>query len=295
MEEAVEDGDATSSYDLVSESSTSVYDNDTVVFNSTTIGIQTANEPFDEMERSCNTCLHKEDQTQSDTTPRMVMNNDIMSGFVITDRVITFYFLLELFVRFSVCPYKRKCLKSAFNIIDILAIVPWTVIQVLLQASHEDFSQFFSQEWVQIYSRFAGVLRVVRLISLARHYVAARVFLITVWESRKEMMLLLSLYVTGATFFAVATYYCEQGNNEQFSTMAAGIWWAIITMSTVGYGDITLQSELGKTIGVMCAFSGVICTALPVAVIATNYSIIYKTAKVRNKLNSLADGTLCTV
>ena len=178
-------------------------------------------------------------------------------------------------------------MKDKFNIIDILAIIPWTFIVCLVQVSKKSFAEFLVQNWVRIYIKVAGVLRVVRLINLARHYIASRVFLITIWESRKEMFLLFSLYVTGATFFAVATFYCEKGHNNQFSTMTQGIWWAIITMSTVGYGDIYPQTELGKAVGMLCAFSGVICTALPVAVIATNYNIIYKTAKVRAKLKTM--------
>ena len=227
--------------------------------------------------------------TTDDDTPvtgRLNVESKTFNAIMQTDRVATWFFFWELLIRFLVCPYKINFLKDTFNIIDILAVLPWTVIVLLFQLSSTNLNDFLYQDWVQIYIKISGVLRVVRLINLARHYIASRVFLITVWESRKEMMLLLSLYISGATFFAVATFYCEQGNNEQFPSMAAGIWWAIITMSTVGYGDITPKTEMGKTIGVMCAFSGVICTALPVAVIATNYNIIYKTAKVRAKLRN---------
>ena len=85
-------------------------------------------------------------------------------------------------------------------------------------------------------------------------------------------------------FYATAVYYAEEGKNDEFNSIAAGLWWALITMTTVGYGDIYPKTELGKTLGVMCSFSGVIATALPIAVISTNYNNIYRAAKVKQRL-----------
>ena len=206
-------------------------------------------------------------------------------SLLLIDRILVWFFCFEILFRFLVCPQKFGFLKDKFNLIDIVAVVPRAAIAIMFEMSLGDIGQMLAVSWVQTYIKISSVLRVVRLINLARHYIASRVFLVTMWESRKEIMLLLSLYVAGATFFAVSVFYCEQGQSDPFPTMASGIWWALITMTTVGYGDMWPHTELGKAVGVMCAFSGVICTALPIAVIATNYNIIYRTAKVRAKLN----------
>ena len=203
------------------------------------------------------------------------------------DRAVSWLFFTELLIRFIVCPDKISFLKEYFNWVDILGILPWTVIVCILHTSRDNIIEILDVEWIGVYVRIAMCLRVVRLINLSRHYIATRVFVITMWESRREIVLLLSLYITVATFFAAATYYAEENNDQDFPTMASGIWWAMITMAAVGYGDMYPRTELGKSIGALCAFSGLICTALPVAVIANNYNIIYRTAKVRKDLRNL--------
>ena len=200
------------------------------------------------------------------------------------DRGISLLFFLEIFLRFAVSPSKMNFLRDKYHMVDIIGIIPRTLIDMLIFMSPKNVDELVDVEWLQVYIRISSVLRVVRLISASRHFIASRVFLITLWESRKEILLLLSLYTAGGTFYAVAVYYCERDDNNEFPTMASGIWWALITMATVGYGDMVPKTELGKTIGVMCAFSGVISTGLPVAVIAHNYNIIYRIAKVRAKL-----------
>ena len=205
------------------------------------------------------------------------------------DRDLYWFFFCELILRFIVCPHKLSFIKDKYNIFDIIAIVPRAVIGGLFQTTQRDISDVLNVTWIQVYVRASSVLRVIRLINLARHFVASRVFIITLWESRKEIILLLSLYITCSTFYAVSVFYAESDYEGNVPTVASGIWWGLITMTTVGYGDMYPKSEMGKVIGVICAFSGVITTALPVAVIATNYNIIYRTAKVKERLKALEE------
>ena len=200
------------------------------------------------------------------------------------DRVITYIFFIEILVRFLTSPKKCIFLKSVFNWIDILAVFPWAFIAIYIHMAGKRFTDYAEHSNLSYYFQASGTMRVIRLITLARHHVASLVFLVTLWESRKEIFLLLSLYLSSAVFFATAVYYAEKGNNEEFNTIMSGLWWALITMTSVGYGDIYPRTELGKTLGVMCAFSGVIATALPIAVISTNYSNIYRAAKVKQRL-----------
>ena len=250
------------------------------------IDIITSDESNNDVNDASNSTASETNLTSTKNIAKISDNNYTTDLFVILliDRIITYIFFMEILIRFIVCPKKLKFFKNVFNWIDIIAIMPWTLLVIMIQTSHLETADFILQAEVQIYIKVASTLRVIRLISLARHHVASLVFLVTLWESRKEILLLMSLYITYATFFAVAVYFVEEGKNDDFSSMAIGIWWAIITMSTVGYGDIYPNTELGKTLGIACAFSGVIATALPVAVISTNYGAIYRAAKVRQRL-----------
>jgi len=63
-----------------------------------------------------------------------------------------------------------------------------------------------------------------------------------------------------------------------------GLWWAIVTMTTVGYGDMTPKTYVGMFVGSLCALTGVLTIALPVPVIVSNFALFYSHTQARAKL-----------
>lgn len=76
---------------------------------------------------------------------------------------------------------------------------------------------------------------------------------------------------------------------------SVGYWWAVVTMTTVGYGDYYPESTWGYIIGFMCAITGVILTALPVAVIGSNFNVYWEHNKKRKQRAALLSQKLQAV
>ncbi|CAL4067472.1 unnamed protein product, partial [Meganyctiphanes norvegica] len=103
----------------------------------------------------------------------------------------------------------------------------------------------------------------------------------------KELTLLVFFLVLGIVIFASLVYYAEriQANpHNDFNSIPLGLWWALVTMTTVGYGDMAPKTYVGMFVGALCALAGVLTIALPVPVIVSNFAMYYSHTQARAKL-----------
>jgi hypothetical protein len=101
--------------------------------------------------------------------------------------------------------------------------------------------------------------------------------------SAKELTLLVFFLALGIVVFASLVYYAEriQANpKNDFNSIPLGLWWALVTMTTVGYGDMTPKTYMGMFVGALCALGGVLTIALPVPVIVSNFTMYYSHTQV---------------
>uniref|UniRef100_A0A0N4TZX7 Ion_trans domain-containing protein n=1 Tax=Brugia pahangi TaxID=6280 RepID=A0A0N4TZX7_BRUPA len=105
--------------------------------------------------------------------------------------------------------------------------------------------------------------------------------------SAQELLLLVFFVLLAIVIFAALVYYAERIENNpenQFTSIPAGLWWAIVTMCTIGFGDMVPKTYLGMLVGSLCALMGVLTIALPVPVIVANFSNLYSHSQARAKL-----------
>ena len=133
--------------------------------------------------------------------------------------------------------------------------------------------------------RLIRVARVFLIFRLARHYTGLRILLLALRASVKEMMLLGVFMTIGMMIFSTLIYYAELNNPSIFPDIPTGFWWAIVTMTTVGYGDVHPQSHWGYGVGALCAVSGMLATGLPIPIIANNFTFYYNVAKMKKRMD----------
>ncbi|XP_021915556.1 potassium voltage-gated channel protein Shaw isoform X1 [Zootermopsis nevadensis] len=200
-------------------------------------------------------------------------------AFFYIECVCNAWFTLEFFIRFIATPNKWEFIKASVNIIDSVATLSFYIDLVLQKfASHlenADILEFFS------------IIRIMRLFKLTRHSSGLKILIQTFRASAKELTLLVFFLVLGIVIFASLVYYAEriQANpHNDFNSIPLGLWWALVTMTTVGYGDMAPKTYVGMFVGALCALAGVLTIALPVPVIVSNFAMYYSHTQARAKL-----------
>lgn len=115
-----------------------------------------------------------------------------------------------------------------------------------------------------------------RVLKLARHSPGLQAIAYTLKHSYKELALLVFLMVITSLILGSFCYFIELGNDSGFTSIPTAIYYCIITMTTVGYGDIYPTSGLGKLVGSLIAAAGVLVLSLPIPIIAQNFENFHK-------------------
>ena len=143
--------------------------------------------------------------------------------------VCIIYFTLEFILRLIASPNKLRFFIDFLNIIDLLAIAPFYVTQITQ-----------SEERVSIYFlRTIRLVRVFRIFKLSRYSGEMKILGKALRDSARELCLLVFFIVLGVILFSSAAFYAEDGTpSTMFKSIPGAFWWSIVTMTTVGYGDV---------------------------------------------------------
>lgn len=200
------------------------------------------------------------------------------------DVICTVFFTLELVLRFIFAPSKWRFVVSLMNIMDLLALVP-LYVTVIFQKS-DLHSCYLDERFVIEIMFILRIIRMFRIFHLVKHYQALKVLVYSLKASLQELLMLFIFLLIGMLVFSTMIYYAERKDatspGDMFPTIPMGFWWSIITMTTVGYGDVYPKTPIGCIVGTACAVSGVLLVALTIPVISNNFTLFYRHVQSRS-------------
>jgi voltage-gated potassium channel len=145
---------------------------------------------------------------------------------------------------------------SPMALIDLAAILP-----------------FYLAFLVPVDLRFLRVLRLLRLLKLSHYFPGLDVFLFVLRVQLPALIAASLVMLVLILFSACLMFILEnEAQPEAFSTVGESIWWSVVTLTTVGYGDVTPVTPLGKLLGAVIMLLGVGTVALPAAMLAGRFS-----------------------
>ncbi|KAL7062733.1 hypothetical protein AAHC03_027 [Spirometra sp. Aus1] len=203
-----------------------------------------------------------------------------VQAVVVLQWICVLLFTLDLAARAIFCPNILHWLRSVYTITDVVSLTPFYV-EGSMYATIATFpdTEMYAQKMIDM-------LQVLDMVNLLKIFVAGRLFRIlqrqratrvlmyTVRTSALNMFVVLELMALCSVFFGTAVFFLDSA----FDTILRGMWWALITMATVGYGDITPSSMAGYILAVFCVVAGILLTSYTVPILVNDFLLYYSHA-----------------
>lgn len=152
---------------------------------------------------------------------------------------------------------------SGAALIDLLAILP-----------------VYLNMFVRIDLRFLRILRLFRLFKLTRYFVSLQILLRVIEREKGSFQAVIFILIIMIVMAAAGIYGVESRvQPEAFSSIPASMWWAVVTLTTVGYGDVAPVTSVGRFLGAMITILGVGLAALPAGILANGLANELETRK----------------
>ncbi|SEW07664.1 voltage-gated potassium channel [Kaistella antarctica] len=181
--------------------------------------------------------------------------------FVIIEIVITVFFTIEYVLRIMTIKNKKDYVFSFFGVIDFLAILPFYL------------SLFFPITKYFLIIRMLRMLRIFRILNLM-DFMNDGYFIVTALKNSSRKIYIFLLFLMIFSVIVGSMMFMVEGHREGFESIPQSVYWAVVTVTTVGYGDVSPGTPLGKFLSVLLMLAGYSIIAVPTGIV---------TAEMRNK------------
>ncbi|XP_021166683.2 potassium voltage-gated channel subfamily G member 1 [Fundulus heteroclitus] len=198
----------------------------------------------------------------------------------IVETVCVAWFSLEFSLRFIQDRSKLTFFRKPLNLIDVVAILPYYITLLVDHTSAGDKRPGSGSSYldkVGLVLRVLRALRILYVMRLARHSLGLQTLGLTARRCTREFGLLLLFLCVAIALYSPLLYLIENemAATQEFTSIPATYWWAVITMTTVGYGDMVPRSIPGQVVALSSILSGILLMAFPVTSIFHTFSRSY--------------------
>ncbi len=179
-----------------------------------------------------------------------------LKTFLTLEWILTIIFSIEYILRIYCVSKPFKYIFSFYGLVDIFSIIP-TYLSVLVPGAQS-----------MLVIRALRLLRIFRVLKLSRYANAGNFLSQALIKSRPKIIVFLGAIVTLVCIMGTMMYIIE-GKENGFSSIPKGIYWAIVTMTTVGYGDISPNTPLGQFFASMLMIAGYGIIAVPTGIVTS--------------------------
>jgi len=174
--------------------------------------------------------------------------------------VFTALFTVEYVLRLLCARHAGRYARSFFGVVDMLAILP-TYLSLLFPGSQ-----------ALLVIRIVRVLRVFRVMKLVQYIGEAELLMAAMRASRRKITVFIVTVLALCVVFGSLVYMVE-GDANGFTSIPRSIYWAIVTLTTVGYGDISPQTSLGQTVAAIIMILGYAIIAIPTGIVTVELGL----------------------
>lgn len=203
------------------------------------------------------------------------INTNYRSLLKILEWVITLIFTIEYLLRVAIVKKPFRYIFSFYGIIDFLSVIP-TYLSLFIIGSHS-----------LVVIRILRLLRIFRILKLTRYTQAGRTLARALWASREKISVFI-FFVVILVIIVGTLMYIVEGPEHGFTSIPRGIYWAIVTLTTVGYGDISPETAMGQFFASIVMIMGYAIIAVPTGIVTAE--IINPSSKMNTQV---CPGCLC--
>ncbi|XP_060556836.1 potassium voltage-gated channel subfamily C member 1-like [Ruditapes philippinarum] len=241
--------------------------------NATTTGVQTTPEPTPE-EPTDSEPVNNEAEAE-DSLNTVPLPENTRARFVFLDVIEFFsiaFFTIDLIVRIVVCPFRCKLLYSFLHWVDVFALAVMYAKYIVEAISPREKYEASVLDILHCLQ----VVRILQMFRLVESPVGFRVLLYAFKASGVELMHMSLFLFVAMLLFSTFIYFSGDPN---FPNIPDAFWWSLITMTTVGYGDMVPKQPLSRLVGVLCAITGVCVIAVIIPIFVNNFMLFYAYSK----------------